>query len=263
MVVTELAAGGRAFHRSFLGALPVYAGLLGLPCALALAAARPGPLRCAVLAVLTAVSVVAGWLVATTDDAQAGLAALWVPLVAVPLAIVVFVGQAVAGRWSSSGPPGVGVQTDIPAPGRPSPATPTSAASAGERVAALAIDAVVVGVTVAVPASALGDAGLEAVAVLAVVGTATLYLTAAVAATGQTLGHWALRVAVVDAATREPPLPLLALARGLLTAVEVLGAMTLYLAPLAVADLAVTAATGRSFSDRLARTIVVRLPQHG
>ena len=63
------------------------------PAYLAIVVARHPAVRWAVLAVVTAAAAVAGVLVATTDDAQAGLAVLWVAYVALPLALAVWLGQ--------------------------------------------------------------------------------------------------------------------------------------------------------------------------
>ena len=58
-------------------------GFVALPSAVALLAAKRGWMRAAALVVMTAVAAVAGVLVMTTDDAQAGLAVLWVPITAI------------------------------------------------------------------------------------------------------------------------------------------------------------------------------------
>lgn len=66
------------------------------PTFLAIVVARHPAVRGAVLVVVTAAAAVAGALVATTDDAQAGLEVLWVAYVALPLALAVWLGQEVA-----------------------------------------------------------------------------------------------------------------------------------------------------------------------
>jgi hypothetical protein len=53
------------------------------------------------LVVMTAVGAVAGTLVMTTDDAQAGLAVLIVPYVAVPFAAVIAIFRWLVGRVTS------------------------------------------------------------------------------------------------------------------------------------------------------------------
>lgn len=71
---------------------PLYLGFVALPSLLPLAAARAGVMRAAVLVLMTGVAVLA----VATDDAQAGLAVFLVPYVAVPLAALLWIGQAVA-----------------------------------------------------------------------------------------------------------------------------------------------------------------------
>lgn len=60
---------------------------VALPSALPLAAARHRWVKLLVLVVMAATAALAGVLVVTTDDAQAGLAVLFVPYGAVPLAL--------------------------------------------------------------------------------------------------------------------------------------------------------------------------------
>jgi hypothetical protein len=75
------------------------------PAFVALAAARHWLVRAVVLAVVTATAAVAGVLVTTSDDAQAGLAVPWVPYVALPLALAAWLGHAVvAARRRRSAP---------------------------------------------------------------------------------------------------------------------------------------------------------------
>jgi hypothetical protein len=78
---------------------PVTLGFVALPSLLALAAARTRLTRLVVLMVMTGVAAWAGVSIVTTDDAQAGLAVLWVPFVALPLATVAWVGHNVAAHW--------------------------------------------------------------------------------------------------------------------------------------------------------------------
>lgn len=72
-----------------VGASPVYVVFVAAPSALALAAASPGWMRAVVLVVMTGAAIAAGVLVVTSEDAQAGLAVLLVPYVALPLAAAV------------------------------------------------------------------------------------------------------------------------------------------------------------------------------
>jgi hypothetical protein len=77
---------------------PFYLALVGAPSLLAVWTA---PLRGTLptLVTMTLVAAVAGWLVAATDDAQAGLAVLLVPYVALPLAVLFSSGRLVATLW--------------------------------------------------------------------------------------------------------------------------------------------------------------------
>ena len=63
-----------------------------------LAASGTGRLRLAVLTVMTGTSVLAAIQLVASDDAQAGLAVLLVPMVAIPLAVAVWVGRLVVER---------------------------------------------------------------------------------------------------------------------------------------------------------------------
>ena len=69
-------------------ALPFLVLVTGGP-ALLVVAVSPDRLRLVALGAMSILAAVAGWLVASTDDAQAGLAVLVVPAVALPLAVVI------------------------------------------------------------------------------------------------------------------------------------------------------------------------------
>jgi hypothetical protein len=71
------------------GAAPLYLAFVALPSALAIGAGRTAATRLAVTLLMTGVAVFAGVQVATIDDGQAGLAVLYVPMVAFPLTGVV------------------------------------------------------------------------------------------------------------------------------------------------------------------------------
>ncbi len=71
---------------------------VALPAMVPLVVARAGATRAGVLIVMTAVATISAVLVVTTDDAQAGLVVVWVPFVAILLAAVVRIGQALAVR---------------------------------------------------------------------------------------------------------------------------------------------------------------------
>jgi peptidoglycan/LPS O-acetylase OafA/YrhL len=57
---------------------------------------KPGIGRWCATAIMTVVAAIAGVFVITTDDAQAGLAVLWVLFTALPLAAAIGIGQAIA-----------------------------------------------------------------------------------------------------------------------------------------------------------------------
>ncbi|HWI03343.1 MAG TPA: hypothetical protein VNT52_05865 [Acidimicrobiales bacterium] len=92
------------------GAGPLYLGFVALPSALAIAAGRTHATRLAVTLVMAGVAVFAGVQVATIDDGQAGLAVLYVPMVAFPLAAVVSACEAALDRYrrtsATGGSPG-------------------------------------------------------------------------------------------------------------------------------------------------------------
>jgi hypothetical protein len=67
-----------------------YVVWVGVPSAVALLVAKPGWMRAAVLVMMTTVAVISAVLLGTTDDAQAGLAVLWVPFTAAVLTALMF-----------------------------------------------------------------------------------------------------------------------------------------------------------------------------
>lgn len=75
-------------------AIPLTLVVVALPSLGAIAAARPVVMRRAVTAFMAVVSAGAGVAAVATDDAQAGLAVLWVPVVALPLAVILLIGAA-------------------------------------------------------------------------------------------------------------------------------------------------------------------------
>lgn len=73
---------------------PLYLAFVALPSVLPLALARHRTVRATVVLFMTAIAVVASTSIVVTDDAQAGLAVLLVGAAAIPLAVVVGVGEA-------------------------------------------------------------------------------------------------------------------------------------------------------------------------
>ncbi len=235
-------ADGTSLSRARLVAVsPVYLAFVALPSLLPLAAARPGLMRLVVLLVMTAVAAIAGVLVATNDDAQAGLAVFLVPYVALPLSVVLWLARAVWSRWRA--PPADGAE--------PSLATPS------DRLAALVVDVAIMGALLVVPLTAMSHARQEIAAGILGVATGTAYLTAFVVLSGRTLGQRLLRLAVVDAEGEEQLGVPRAAARSLVVVLEVVATATVLLAPIALAELLSVYAIGRSLTDRLLGTSVV------
>ena len=71
------------------GAVAVYLGFVAVPSMVAIASSRSAVIRVVVTVVMTGVAVFAGVQMPSIDDGQAGLAVIWVPTVAFPLALVV------------------------------------------------------------------------------------------------------------------------------------------------------------------------------
>jgi hypothetical protein len=86
-----------------IAAFPLYLVFVGLPSMFPFAVARHGWVRAMALLVMCATAAAAGALVATTDDAQAGLAVFIVWYVGVPLGATILVGQAIASRRHALG----------------------------------------------------------------------------------------------------------------------------------------------------------------
>jgi len=213
---------------------------VALPSALPIAAARTWMTRLAAVAVVTVVAVVSAALVVTTDDAQAGLAVLWIPLVAVPLAVVLWIGRLIVERRASASAP-----TDQ---GSHPPAAPT------DRLGALVIDVIVAGAVLVVPLTALSHAGQEVAAALVGAVAATSFLALPIARRGRTLGQSLVGLAVVDATTMGRVGLARAYLRSFVVVVEAVFVTTL----LPVLDFVAVVASGRSLPDRMLGTSVVR-----
>jgi uncharacterized RDD family membrane protein YckC len=216
---------------------PGYLVFVALPALLPLVAAPPGRVRMTVLAVMTAVAVVAASLVTTSDDAQAGLAVSYVPYVGVPLGALIWI-----------------TRTTVNARQHASRQS-WSLARPSDRVAALAIDVVVVVSVLGLPMSAISRSDLTVIATFLTVGA--IYLGAPLAIGGASLGQSILRVRVVDAESGNRIGPVRALLRSSVVAMEVAAALTIVLALVGIVDLAAATSNGRSLTDRLFRTAVV------
>jgi len=222
---------------------PFDLAVVALPSALALAAARARATRVVALIVRTTVSAIAGVIVTASEEAQAGLAMLWVPYVALPLAAALWVGHAVAASRTSRPRPPDGEAAV--------PATPS------DRLAALAVDVAIVGAALVVPLTLMSHAKHEVAATVVGVAVATAYFAGFGAARGQTLGQSLLGLSLVDAQSMRRPTLSRAVLRSLVIVLEVAAVSTIVLSPPAIAELVSVVTTGRSLTDRLLRTRVV------
>lgn len=95
VVAHERYDGGAVSLAGVIAAAPWYLMFVAVPSALPIAVSHHRVTRGAATVVMTATAVAAGALVVASDDAQAGLAVLWVPYVAIPTAVAIGLGQAV------------------------------------------------------------------------------------------------------------------------------------------------------------------------
>ena len=130
-------------------------------------------------------------------------------------------------------------------------------ASAGDRMAALAIDIGLVAAVLAVPLTALNNRHLGVVAVVVGIGLTTVYLGVAIAWKGRTLGQTLVGVFTVDFRSGRRVGATRAVIRSLVVVLEVAGVPTLILALPAGAELLALSASGRTITDRLLGTSVV------
>jgi len=219
---------------------PISFLFIALPSALPVVVARAWATRLLAVAAMTATNVVAASSLATSDDAQAGLAILLVPFVAAPLAVVIWVGQLVVERRPTAARALIGNEG--------SPASPT------DRLAALVIDAAAATAVLVVPLTALSHAGQELVAAILGITAAASFLALPIARWGRTLGHSLLGLEVVDSATQSRVGLVRAYLRSVVVVVEVVLISTL----LPLIDLVALVVGGRSLPDHLFRTSVVR-----
>lgn len=77
----------------FLRSALFYLGWVSLPSLLPIAAARPGTMRTATTTLMSVVAAIAGVVVATSRDAQGGLAVFIVLYVALPLAAILWLAR--------------------------------------------------------------------------------------------------------------------------------------------------------------------------
>ncbi|MCA1708408.1 MAG: RDD family protein [Actinobacteria bacterium] len=221
-------------------AAPFYLGFVALPSLLPLLAARTALTRLIVLVVMTAVAAISAVLVATSNDGQAGLAVLWVLYVAIPLAVLLWVGHAAGARRACM------LNAEPLAPAGPS-----------DRLAALAIDVVILGSALLVPLTAMSRAKYEVAAALVGVTVGTIYMATLVALRRRTVGQSVLGLAVVDATTLDRVDLPRAIVRSAIIVIEVAAAATIILSVPAIAELVSVLTSGRSLTDRLLRTSVV------
>lgn len=225
---------------------PIYLAFVGASSWLPLAATPAGRGRLAVLAVMTAASVTAGVWMVSSDDAQAGLAVLFVPYVGVPLAIAAWIANAVlvARRARRAR----AVDDDAP----PVPA------EVSDRLVAVAIDALVVGGVLFVPLTNLSGAGREVVAALVGLVVATAYLAVPVALAGRSFGQALLGIRVISADTGHRVSWARAVARSAVVVIEVTLVPTFILALPAIVELSYLSRTGQTLTDRVLRADVVK-----
>ena len=233
--------------RGLLGATPIYLAIVSLPSLLPISATRSSRARVVATVFMAVVAAWAGALAIATDDAQAGLAVLIVPYVAVPLGLVLWIGRSLAERRAA----GDGDRLEL--------------AHTSHRMAALLIDVAFLATVLFVPVRALADAKQEVLAAGVVVGVSTLYAAGLTARRGATLGQAALRLRVVDARSLGPISARRAVLRSaiVVSLSVLLGvglAATSVLALPAIAELVAAVATRRSLTDRLVRTSVVTAP---
>ncbi len=220
-----------------------YLGLIGIPGSISQLAARLGATHIACFVVVTATAVGAGLAMGSSEDAQAGLAALLVPSVGIPLACVVLVGESVLIRRSVVVDPEPLVMRD-------------QRAALSERLAALLVDLVLAAAVLVVPLTMLSHRDHEVMAMMLGFVVGLTYLAGTWLTTAATVGQRLLRVRVVDR-SGHPLTPIQALGRAALVMGEIIGTATVFLLPLAAVDIVLAAsASGLTIVDRLTRTAV-------
>lgn len=244
LLLAANAADDRTLASGWAAAGFAYLGFVGLPGALSAGVARFQLSRIACFVIMTGVGFWAGWSMGSSDDAQAGLAALIVPFVGIPLAGLVLVGESVLVRRA-------GVVDPDPIDMR------ETRAALPERLASLLVDLAIAVAVLVVPLTMLSHRGAEVVAAAVGVVAGVAYLSGSWMTKGATIGQTLLRLRVVDGDATNPA-PARAIARAGLLIVEILGTATLLLIPLTAVEIGLAAsAGGQTLVDRLTRTTVV------
>ena len=230
------------------GTGPFLAAFIVMPSLFPIFVARGFRARMLTVAAMTAVAIFAAVAMVTSDDAQRGLAVLYVPYAAIPLGFLLLIARSVGDRIRRRNSPGP------PVAGRPQ-----QPASTAERFSALLLDAILLGAPMFLPLKNVSGAGREWLAAVAGFGVAGLYFGGFVAARGQTFGHWIIGIRVTCRNKDSSVSFLRAFVRGLIIAFEVIASVTLFGAVPALAEVFAAATTGHSLTDRLLRTEVVRV----
>ncbi|HEX9683517.1 MAG TPA: RDD family protein [Acidimicrobiales bacterium] len=134
---------------------------------------------------------------------------------------------------------------------------PQTVASPSDRLAALAIDVVVIGGVLVVPLTTLSHAKLEAFAGVLGIVLAMAYMAIPLAWKGRTLGQSLVGLFVVDSRTSRSVSLTRASVRGLIVVLEVAAVPTLILAIPAFVELMALINSGRTLTDRLLGTAVL------
>jgi hypothetical protein len=188
---------------------------------------------------MTAAAAAAAVTMATSDDAQAGLAVFIVGYVALPLAALVWVGETLFKVWR---------RTELGV---------TTLATTEERIVALLIDTLLIGAALVIPLTAMSHAGHEVMAAVIGVSIGTAWLAVPVVLFGGSIGQLALRLRVVDAVKGGPLSLVKAMTRSAIVALEVAVAPTFVLAGAGLCEVIACASNGRSLTDRLLRTYLI------
>ena len=226
----------------FAGAALIVATIV-VPCAFALSSAWVDVLRFVILVALTTVAFFAARLIAGSDDAQAGLAILLVPYVAVPTGIVLSLIRA-AQRSQEMAP-------RIPlTPGHPA-----------ARLGGFIVDGTTIGILLGALSELPIDGSRALLMSLAFTGI-TAYVGLTTARFGRTPGQFLFRIHVVRCGSSDPPALSWAMGRGAIIATEVLAFISPISLVILATDFLLVIATGRSVADFMTRTEVISLREN-